>query len=330
MTASTQALPLERPAWYARPAPVAYLLILCTCLLAAFVYKLRIDGVFACPASGYGADAYLSDCTASNFGDYDHGAFWFGLEPQAQRSAGAADVLFIGSSRLQFALSGAPREQWFGALGISHYLLGFSHSETVSYFGPLLARLKPRAKVYVLNVDRLFDDRVTAPTEQLLHGHDARQRYEDKRNWQAIHARVCGAAPALCGKAVAVYRARTDGTWRRLGTAPFAGQGTSEGQPSNVERWERYAALAEAFVTQLPVERGCVILTLVPTVQTKRAEAQAIAAKLGMPLVSPQLDGLQTFDGSHLDEASAARWASAFFQAAGPQLRQCARGGAAG
>ncbi|HEU5296761.1 MAG TPA: hypothetical protein VFU71_18410 [Burkholderiaceae bacterium] len=328
MTASTQALTLKRSAWFSKALPAAYVTVVCLCLLAAFVYKMRIDGVFACPASGYGPDAYLSDCTASNFGDYDHGAFWFGLEPQAKRAVSEADVVFIGSSRLQFALSGANRQQWFKALGISHYLLGFSHSETVSYFDPLLAKLHPRAKVYVLNVDRLFEDRVTAPTEQLLHSHDARQRYEEKRNWQAIHARVCGALPALCGNAIGVYRTRTDGSWRRLGSAPFAGQSTSDGKPSNVERWDRYAALAEAFVERLPVDRGCVILTLVPTVQTKRDEALAIAAKLGLPLVSPQLDGLRTFDGSHLDEASATRWSNAFLQAAGPQLRHCVRGGA--
>lgn len=330
MTASSQALALKRPAWFREARPTAYVTIVCLCLLVAFVYKVRIDGAFACPASGYGSDAYLSDCTASNFGDYDHGAFWFGLEPRAQHAASQAEVLFIGSSRLQFALSGADRERWFSALGISHYLLGFSYSETVSYFDPLLAKLQPHAKVYVLNVDRLFEDRVTAPTEQLLHSHDARQRYEEKRNWQAIHARVCGAVPALCGHAIGVYRARTDGSWRRVGSAPFAGQSTSDGKPSNVERWDRYAALAEAFVARLPVSRGCVILTLVPTVQTKRAEAQAIAAKLGMPLISPQLDGLSTFDGSHLDEASATRWSNAFLQAAGQQLRQCVRGSASG
>ena len=72
-------------------------------VVATFAAKLRTTGVFACPSS-YGDHAYLSDCNASNYGDYDHGAFWFGLEPSAQQAAGRAQVLFLGNSRIQFAM----------------------------------------------------------------------------------------------------------------------------------------------------------------------------------------------------------------------------------
>ena len=66
-------------------------------------------------------------------------------------------------------------------------------------------------------------------------------------------------------------------------------------------------------------------LTIVPTVETRRAEAQAIAAAAGVVLVAPDVPGLQTFDGSHLDAASAERWSLAFLDAAGPRLRDCLR-----
>ena len=85
--------------------PALYLVILVFSLLAALGYKLRTDGVFACPASGYGSDHYLAYCQTGGYGDYDHGAFWFGLEPEAQRAATDADVLFLGNSRMQFAFS---------------------------------------------------------------------------------------------------------------------------------------------------------------------------------------------------------------------------------
>jgi hypothetical protein len=49
----------------------------------------------------------------------------------------------------------------------------------------------------------------------------------------------------------------------------------------------------------------------------------AIAAKLGHDLLAPQIDGLLTFDGSHLDEASAERWSAAFLREAGPRIRRC-------
>jgi hypothetical protein len=44
---------------------------------------------------------------------------------------------------------------------------------------------------------------------------------------------------------------------------------------------------------------------------------------LGSELIAPQVDGLRTFDGSHLDAASAERWSAAFLDAAGPRIREC-------
>jgi hypothetical protein len=323
MSSTAVALDTDRLAWYRRATPFAFTFIVTCALLAAVVYKLRIDGIFACPAGGYGKNAYLSDCTARNYGDYDHGAFWFGLERTAQRAAAEADVLLIGNSRLQFALSGEPTRRWFATPRASYYMLGFSNSETVAFFEPLLARLRPRARAYVINVDRIFDDRVSPPTEQILQGHDVAQRYAEKQSWQGVHRAVCSHLAFLCGQSVAVYRERDNGTWTRLGAAPLARTAVSDGGPRNAERWNRYGAMAERFVAQLPVDRRCVILTLVPTVEAKRAEAAAIAAQLGLELVSPQVEGLHTFDGSHLDEPSAARWSAAFLEQAGPRIRQC-------
>jgi len=80
---------------------------------------------------------------------------------------------------------------------------------------------------------------------------------------------------------------------------------------------------AREFLSGLPVERDCVILTMIPYAGTKLGTANAIANALGMDLVIPQLDGLQTFDGSHLDQTSAERWSEAFLTAAGPRIRKC-------
>jgi hypothetical protein len=39
--------------------------------------------------------------------------------------------------------------------------------------------------------------------------------------------------------------------------------------------------------------------------------------------VAPELEGLSTSDGYHLDRVSADRWARAFLEAAGPEIRSC-------
>jgi len=86
---------------------------------------------------------------------------------------------------------------------------------------------------------------------------------------------------------------------------------------------DRDTAAAIDFLKRFAQGR-CVILTLVPQVETKVGDANAIAAALGMKLVTPDVpEGLQMMDGHHLDDASAERWSRAFFTAAGPEIRSC-------
>ncbi len=293
----------------------------------SLVVKERVRGVFACPAN-YGG-AFLSNCNSATYGDYDHGAFWFKLEPNAQLAVAAAKVLFLGNSRLQFALSGDDTARWFREAGISYYLLGLSYSETVMFVGPLLERIEPRARAVVINVDRFFDDRVSPPAEQIMRDKDSAARYREKRSWQSLHRPICTALPFICGQTLAVYRENSNGSWRTSGVLPDEAATVSDGKPSNTDRWPAYISLARKFVDDLGVAPQCVVLTLVPTVDAKRSEAQAIADALGRPLIAPRIDDLKTFDGSHLEPASARRWAAAFLDAAGPRLRECAADSAA-
>ena len=82
-----------------------YALIIVAAILGAYIFSMRVQGIFSCPGNAYGSDFYLAYCGAKHFGDYDHGAFWFGLEPKVQENARNSEVLFLGSSRLQFGFS---------------------------------------------------------------------------------------------------------------------------------------------------------------------------------------------------------------------------------
>jgi hypothetical protein len=110
---------------------------------------------------------------------------------------------------------------------------------------------------------------------------------------------------------------------------PNAPGGVADAPPTEVELWPHYIDLAKEFIGRLKVERQCVVLTIVPNKDTRRAEAQTIANALGVSFIAPRVEGLTTFDGSHLDVASAARWSAAFLDAAGPVLQRCAGSAAA-
>jgi len=323
LTANSEAIDEKKKPGLLSVKPVLYIILLVMSIYGTYAYKLRVDGIFACSADGYASDRYLADCNAGAYGDYDHGAFWFGLEPDAQRFVANAEVLFLGSSQLQFALSTPATVDWFSSPKASYYLLGFTHTENVNFVNPLFEKLNPQAKVYVINVDRFFHSRETPPAAEIFHGKGMRDRYAQKQLWQSVHRSICTLLPAICGNQLTVFRSRENGNWILKGSAGLQAADVSDGPATNQEQWDDFAAIGQQFISKLPVEHDCIVLTLAPWAGTRRAEATAIARALGLNLIAPNLEDLVTYDGTHLDLPSRERWAMAFFDAAGPQIRQC-------
>ena len=299
-----------------------YILLLLAVVIGAGAYSLRKYGIFSCQASGYGSDGYLGYCGATSYGDYDHGAIWFGLEPAANAAAANAQALFLGNSRTQFAFSSKATADWFSSLSESYYLLGFSHFENYTFEGPLLGKIRPRAKVYVINIDSFFERSETGPGKTVMRDESAKNHYEEKRQWQWIHEAICPRVSALCGHDEAIFRSRSSGAWVVTGDR-FTREPVSYDQHVDQNKVSSYTALGSEFLPGIPASRACTILTIVPTVKTDAATAHALAAALSMKLVAPELTGLMTFDGVHLDPPSAQRWSAAFFEEAGPQIRKC-------
>ncbi len=299
-----------------------YILLVVATALSAGGYGLRKYGIFGCSASGYGSDGYLGYCGTTSYGDYDHGAFWYGLEPAASAAAAKARVLFIGNSRTVFAFSGKPTADWFSSLSESYYLLGFSHFENYTFEAPLLRKLHPHAKVYVINIDSFFDQSETGPGKTVMEDESARARYNQKRGWQTIHKAICTTFKSACGHEWAIFRSRSAGTWRVSG-GHFSSEPVSYDDDIDQKMVASYTALGREFLPTLSGDRACMILTVVPTEKTTVGTAKAIAAALNLNLVAPRLEGLNTFDHVHLDQDSALRWSAAFLEEAGPQIREC-------
>jgi len=306
--------------------PAVYILILLGVCVAAGLYQIRADSIFSCQALGYTSDRYLAYCHATGYGDYEHGVFWFGLEPGTDMAAASADVLFLGDSRLQFAFSTAATAQWFSSALARYYLLGFVAFENSIFARELLHKLKPRAKVYVINLDDFFESSERPVAKTVMHDGAARSRYKVKRFLQILHQAICMKLTKICGHGVVFFRSRQTGAWYVPQTDKFKGleRPVSYNEQINEHAVEEAIAIGRIFLSELPVKTECVILTVVPSVGTKLNVANVIASGLGKPLVVPEhLDGLQTRDGVHLDDASAERWSEAFYRTAGSQIHKC-------
>jgi len=316
-------LPLKKHAQFFRSRPAIYIGVILAAVLATYAYKFRAETIFACTASLYSSDRYLAYCNVASYADYEHGAFQFGLEPSAVDFTKKAEVLFLGNSRLQVAFSTAATSDWFSAASARYYLLGFGYFENVVFVEGILCRIQPHAKVYVINVDDFFAQWETPPAKTVLHDPEAQNRYETKRLWQRIHEPVCKRFPALCGNSLVVFRSRETGAYTRRAIKQQITP-VSYDQLVDPDVVKSHTASAIDFLSHLPVDRKCVIFTMVPTVGTKTGNVNAIAAALGDDLITPDIPaGLQTFDGSHLDQASAERWSQAFFETAGTRIRSC-------
>lgn len=307
-------------------APVARSLLYTGLVLAVALgtgaYSLRKYGIFDCPASGYTSDRYLGYCGATSYGDYDHGAIWFGLEPAANAAAANARVLFLGNSRTQFAFSSKATAEWFSSIPETYYLLGFSHFENQTFEVPLLRQIHPSAKVYVINIDSFFDQSETGPGRTVMRDESARNRYGQKRQWQPIHKAICTTFKPVCGNSEAIFRSRSTGAWIVTGDR-FTSEPVSYDENVDSKKLASYTALAKDLLPSLSPDPACTILTIVPTVKTDLGTAKAIADALGSKLVAPELTGLITFDQVHLNLESAQRWSATFFEDAGPQIRRC-------
>jgi hypothetical protein len=304
--------------------PTTYIVVVLLTLFGAYVYKLRKETIFACQASLYSSDRYIASCNGTHYADYEHGAFAFDLEPKAENFARNADVLFLGNSRLQFAFSNSETADWFSGASARYYLLGFTYYENVLFAEELLPKIRPRAKVYVVNVDDFFDRTETAPVKTILHDPAARNWYETKRLLQLIHNPFCKIFSVVCGREFAIFRSRETGAYYTEGWTQLQKiTPVSYDDVVSQNVIDRNTNGAIDFLKRFARDK-CVILTLVPSPGTKIGEADAIAKGLGMKLVTPRnLKGLQTWDGYHLDQPSAERWSQAFFQAAGPEIRSC-------
>jgi hypothetical protein len=309
-------------------SPKAYIFLIIVAAIVAYFFQLRTNGIFACQSSGYSGDSFLGECSARQYGNYEHGAFWFGLEPAALEAAARAKVLFLGDSRLQIAMSTPETSNWFGRTATSFYLLGFGGGENMNFTVPLLDKLKPQATTFIINADNFFDTWYTIPYRGLLNNPDSEDRYKYKRRWQEPHRYFCDRFPSACGNNFATFRSVSNGMYQMVGDYDADGhpiKGNTVSYDRNIHRLllEKSIPLAEQFLDRTGARRECVILTIIPYAGTRIETARAFAAAVGMTFVAPDLDGLQMFDPTHLDPRSARAWAQKFYEAAGPTLERC-------
>jgi hypothetical protein len=206
--------------------------------------------------------------------------------------------------------------------------MGFVNWENFIFAGELVRKLSPQANVYIINLDTFFDRSESQPAKYVLHDESARNHLEAKRRWQVVHRFICDHFSIICGGNYDIFRSRRTGAYSARGVDPlrykyYKPAPASYDQAVSQTVVKDYTETGRSFLPHLPVRPECIIFTMVPTVGTRVRTANDIAVDLGINFVAPELEGLETFDGSHLGRSSAERWSEAFLAAAGPQILRC-------
>ena len=269
-------------------------------------------------------DYYLA---LRGFGGYhlDHPVLYFGKQDTAQHMK-SADVLFVGSSRINFALQHTAKER-LGHLGLTHYMLGFGYGEADKFPLTIIRKHDLRPKYVVVNAEvEFFVDRCsTAATEvmRLTLFEYRKIIFEEQRShdfqghlhsvlphWSALAFRPCQLELSRC---------KSDGAWAVPQNYPWAPTPIEDpgdlwhGVPHPGKLSDVQKVAANRFKEEMDKRGVKIIVTHVPYPSGHRRWAELFAKHLNAPLVAPVLDGLETCDDNHLNPRSARRWADAFY-----------------
>lgn len=260
-------------------------------------------------------------------GHIDHHVLFHGIDRTARRYLSAAEVLFLGNSRLMFALDPWTVRQFFSDVERRYYVLGFGHEEQDNFPLEIIRSHGLRPKVVVVNADHFFAAersewaaRVRDETD-----FDAWKVQVEGEATHQVRRRLHRVLPQYVDlyrgrREVVIYRSREDGTWF---VANDFGEGVPFAWPPGDREVPPLAALqaAELFKRELDARNTRLVLCIVPGPNVSLHRARAFAQHLSVPLIVPETGELRSIDGSHLSHLSAVRVATSLLEELREHLR---------
>lgn len=272
-------------------------------------------------------DNFVAFSQSGLFGDYEHGALYYGIETQAVDHLRKADVLILGSSRAAVAFSTKATERVFGSLGAHVYVLAFGYAEQSRFALALIRKYDLHPKAVIIDADPYFVDKTDDQFEKVLQNDpDTYLSYLIKAYFQRAQKVLCNEVSSACGDGLTVYRSAIDGRWQiddffRL--KAHREIPVTSNWNYRIAELPEIVKVAKTFRESLPIPNSCIIITSIPSNEGTPTVAKIVAGKLNASYVVPDLDGLRTFDTRHLVPKDAELWSNAMLKDALHILETC-------
>lgn len=303
-------------------------------LSGAVIYILARSDLFPwigpCSSAGYDDDHYLAYCEYGRYGDFEHGALLYGMEPGVVEKIKQSDVLFLGNSRAQYAFSTKASIAAMEASQVPWYAMGFGFGAKSDMPEAMFKKHKLKPKLVVINADPFFSESAAGLSRKVLAGGEAfKEEYAKKRKLQDIHSGLCerlGDGPwssLTCGNKPTLFRARSNGTWKVEHYRSDQHIEVAYSDTHLMSQLDKTVAAAELFFENTAIDRECTVLTVTPQSPTPVAFTRELAQRLNLRFEFPQLEDLWTIDASHMNVPSAERWSEAFMQKLAPHIERC-------
>lgn len=285
--------------------------------------------IFRCNASQYSDEFYLSYCGDPAFGDYEHGALFFGGDKESVKNLKRSKVLFLGNSRSMQAFSSEYMMNYFYGRGIPYFILAMGYGELDIFPKRVIERHDLSPSVIVVSADYFFHNSASKVAKKVMGGDpNTILEYKLKKWIQPLHKAVCGSGDhplngLLCGDQETNFKSRINGRNvtpvtpedRKIPVA-FVGEPPWHMIPELVANARRFKSLADE-------RKACMVITVVPSKNASPAIGREIAKRLGLPFVLPKVNNLVSYDGNHLSPENADRWMRAFIPKFEPVLDKC-------
>lgn len=245
------------------------------------------------------------------------------------KHAKAADILFVGNSRLQSGLRHhfAERAQ---AAGLKAFSIGAGHSEGTRFAMDIIRkhRLQPQILV-VMGGPYLYWGSLSEVAKQAkgMTWWAAYKKYWEEGIFWFFQRQVHRHIPKLCPlnqpliSQIVNYRSIETGWWKAVyePNHPFPIKAGKE-----LPSYEFVLPQIDDIMALMAKQDTLVILSCVPYMRTLTGHFTLIKERYDIPLLLPSFEGLATNDGSHLHPDSAAIYSERFWQGlmALPQVQE--------